>query len=415
VAVQTRSDFAPLVRDDVVHRRVYTDPAIFDAEMQRIFGRTWVCIGHESEVPEPGDFKTDHLARQPIIMTRHADGQVHVLFNACRHRGAVVCQLPRGSTRQFRCIYHGWTYTNNGALVSVPRVASFGADFRPGDYGLIPVPRVASYRGFVFASLSPYGPDLEEYLGRATHYLDVMVDRAPEGRIQATTPLRYEYSGNWKLQIENYADNYHPHVLHQSSFEVEAAVRGGRPQGWQSGPPVERSYGHGHGMAWYPPDTRGWREAYDDPDYHDALERRYDPQRARDLAENDIHIMIYPNLLLHSRLNHYRLVKPLAVDRTEINVYPCKLVGAPEPLNAALVRASAEHVSAGGKVQVDDLKAFACVQEGLSVEALEWLVFKMRGDEEHVNADGELECFAPSEMIQRGQYREWTRLMAGDA
>ncbi len=90
-----------------------------------------------------------------------------------------------------RCIYHGWTYKNNGQLISVPHLARFGSDFHPRDYGLLPVPRVESYRGFVFASLSPKGPDLDEHLGRAKHYLDVMVDRAPAGTIQATKPLKY--------------------------------------------------------------------------------------------------------------------------------------------------------------------------------------------------------------------------------
>src|SRR5262249_34332953 len=188
MAIVARSPLADLVRDDEVHRRVYTDPEVFAAEMRRVFGRTWVCVGHESEVPNPGDFKTDETPRQPIVRRRHVDGEVYVLFNACRHRGALVCLEPYGSTRQFRCLYHGWTYTNNGALISVPRLANFEGSVRPSDYGLLPVPRVAKYRGFVFASLSPDGMSLDEHLGRAKVYLDLMVDRAPEGVIQAAKP-----------------------------------------------------------------------------------------------------------------------------------------------------------------------------------------------------------------------------------
>jgi phenylpropionate dioxygenase-like ring-hydroxylating dioxygenase large terminal subunit len=416
VAIVARSPLAALVRDDEVHRRVYTDPDVFAAEMRRVFGRTWVCVGHESEVPNPGDFKTDEIARQPIVMTRHVDGEVYVLFNACRHRGALVCLEPYGSTRQFRCLYHGWTYANNGALVSVPRLANFEGSVRPSDYGLLPVPRVAKYRGFVFASLSPDGMSLDEHLGRAKVYLDLMVDRAPEGVIQAAKPLKYEYPGNWKLQLENYADNYHPAILHEAALSVDREIdaeRGLIPASPEVGSYViERSYGHGHGMAQYAPALRGWRDAFDDPEYVAALARRHGPERAAALAATDIHIMIYPNLLLHSRVNHYRLIKPLAVDHTEINTYPCKLAGAPDRVNAAVVRRTSEHVSAAGKVQIDDMKAFDCLQQGLRVEALEWILFRLRGQQEHLNADGEWECFGPSESIQRGQHREWARLMS---
>ena len=125
----------------------------------------------------------------------------------------------------------------------------------------------------------------------------------------------------------------------------------------------------------------------------------------------DMHVMIYPNLLLHHRLNHYRVVKPVAVDRTEVHTYPCKLVGAPDDLNELLIRSTGVHVSPGGDVQVDDLEAFARVQAGLQTEAVEWLLFKLRGDE-YVNDQGELANTGISEMIQRGYYREWRRLMS---
>src|SRR2546422_9289342 len=120
MAIATRSQLEFLVKEDAVHRRVYTDPEVFAEEMRRIFGRTWVFIGHESEVPNPGDFKTDEIAGQPIIMVRHSDGDIHVLFNRCMHRGAVVCELASGNTSYFRCPYHAWSYKTNGELALVP-------------------------------------------------------------------------------------------------------------------------------------------------------------------------------------------------------------------------------------------------------------------------------------------------------
>ncbi len=415
MAIALQSELAQLVRDDEVHRRVYTDPEVFEAELQRVFGRTWVFVAHESDVPNRGDFKADHIGRQPIIVVRHTDGQVHVLFNTCRHRGATVCQLERGNTNHFRCPYHAWAYRTNGELAGVPFEEGFGPDFRLADYPLARPARVESYRGFLFASLSPQGPSLSEHLASGKHYLDLMCDRAPEGRIQSTKPLLYRYNGNWKLQMDNYADNYHPPFVHQSAFEVRTAAAGIPNYVSSRNFNVdyqERSYGAGHGMALYPGDGRpSWRDCYQNDEYLAMLTRRYGEEQAKEMARVDMHVMIYPNLLLHHRLNHYRVVKPVAVDRTEVYTFPCKLVGAPDDLNELLVRSTAIHVSPGGDVQVDDLEAFARVQAGLQTEAVEWLLFKLRGDED-VNDQGELTNVGISEMIQRGFYREWRRLMS---
>ena len=80
-----------LVQPDRVHRAVYTDPALFTLEMDRIFGRAWLVIGHESQVRETGDYFTTRMGREPVIVARHEDGSVRVLINRCAHRGAMVC------------------------------------------------------------------------------------------------------------------------------------------------------------------------------------------------------------------------------------------------------------------------------------------------------------------------------------
>src|SRR5581483_10144459 len=376
---------------------------------------------HESEVPEPGDFKTDTLAGRPIIISRDADGQVHLLYNACRHRGAMVCVLPKGNASFFRCPYHAWTYKPDGKLALVPSQYALGPDFDLSDHPLVPVARVESYQGFIFASLAPEGPSLREHLGRATHYIDLFVERAPNGVVRATKPLKYEYPGNWKLQMDNMADNYHAEFTHASAFTIRPDALVPRTNGFTSNGsyedqtdrnyPTGKTFGPGIGCAFY----HGGRQIVSDPDrypdYLAALAKAHGEERARELAGLHFHLMIYPNLILHPLYSHYRVIRPLAVDHTEINVYPCTLDGAPEVLNEALIRAAALHVSAGGQVQVDDLEAFTRVQEGLKTEAFDWLLFKM-GGEETDNEYGERETKVLSEMIPRGFYREWRRLMA---
>lgn len=415
----TMSSVIDLVRDDRVHRRVYTDPAIFDEEMRRVFGGTWVFAGHESEIPEPGDYKTDTLGRRPIVMIRGADGRVRVFFNVCRHRASKVCYENYGNGSRFRCMYHGWTYDTTGRLIGVPLRDRFD-DLDVEELGLVAPARVDSYHGFVFVSLRDDVPPLPEHLGRATNYLDLMCDRAPGGAIETLRPIKCEFRGNWKLSLENYSDNYHPSVLHQSALETGVKMLGAKygDRGITlknaTGLYVERAFGAGHGVQDFA-DSRGamWMNAYANPLYLDALAEKHGTARAKELAELDMHVVIYPNLLIHMRMNNYRVVKPLAVDSSEVWTYPCKLAGAPDDVNETLAVNTSHHVSSMGEIQVDDLQSFAWIQEGLQAEAMEWILLKLHGEDEHVNEHGELEWRGSSEEIIRRQYREWARLMSG--
>ena len=100
-----------------IHRDAYVDPAVFEVELDRIFGQTWVYVGHESEIPEPGSFTTTTIGRTPVILSRSQAGEVTVLLNRCTHRAATVCQERRGQTRFFRCPYHGWSFRPDGTLI----------------------------------------------------------------------------------------------------------------------------------------------------------------------------------------------------------------------------------------------------------------------------------------------------------
>ena len=149
------AEIASLVHPDRVHRSIYTDPAIFALEMKNIFGRAWIYVGHDSLVPRPGDYLAARIGNEPVLMTRHSDGKVYVVYNRCSHRGATVCNDERGNVKLFRCPYHGWTFDTNGDLDAVSMRRGYGPDFNLNDpaLGMGRVPRVAVYRGFVFASL----------------------------------------------------------------------------------------------------------------------------------------------------------------------------------------------------------------------------------------------------------------------
>ena len=120
-------DYKWLVQDDRIHASLYTDPRIFADEIERIFHRGWVFVGHDSEIPHPGDFVTRHLGTEPVVMVRGKDGAVAVLVNRCAHRGTMVCTAERGSTRTFTCPYHGWTYDLGGELLGAPYPGGYAA------------------------------------------------------------------------------------------------------------------------------------------------------------------------------------------------------------------------------------------------------------------------------------------------
>ena len=226
---------AKLVEPGRVHRDVYTDPDIFELEMERIFGRAWLFVGHASQVPQPGDYITTELGRQPVIMVRHRDGSVHVLLNRCTHRGAKMVNDRRGNAARLTCCYHGWSYETDGRLAAVPVPEGCAADFDKAAFGLARAPRVGEYRGFLFASLAEKGLSFEDHIGPVKGSIDDLVDRAPDGELALDAGMhRYVYGGNWKLQVENVLDSYHVPFGHASTVNKQG-VQFARREGDQKG------------------------------------------------------------------------------------------------------------------------------------------------------------------------------------
>src|SRR5271170_1209394 len=150
-----------------VDRRAFTRSDVLEAERRLIFDRSWLYIGHESEISLPGTFVTRKVGGRPIIMNRDADGQVRVFYNACPHRGNVLCREKSGAAGRFTCFYHGWTFSSKGKLIGVPHADSYTPAFKKDEMGLRAVPRTGVYRGLVFLSFDADIVDLETYLGNA--------------------------------------------------------------------------------------------------------------------------------------------------------------------------------------------------------------------------------------------------------
>lgn len=179
----------------------YTDSNVFDAEMERIYGRFWLLAGHTSQVSQPGDYFTFEVGRESLIILRDDAGTVRALFNVCRHRGSRICTENAGRVGKLVCPYHQWVYHRDGRLATA---RDMGDDFCPSDYPLHQA-HVRVVAGLIYVSLSQSPPSFDaagECLSRflAPHGLD---------RAKICVVREYEVHANWKLLFENNRECYH--------------------------------------------------------------------------------------------------------------------------------------------------------------------------------------------------------------
>jgi len=241
--------------------RAFNDAELHERELDRIFTRAWVFIGHESEIPARGDYAQRRIGRDQFVFARGEDGEIRVLFDACRHRGATVCRAERGNAALFRCPYHGWTYKNTGALVGAPFLKdAYGEDLDKPRMGLLAAPHVESLHGFVFACLDPDAPSFSDYLGDLKWHFDMLWGQCEQGWEVIGEPQRVLIQADWKSAAENISgDDYHTMYLHRSTIEmgIMPAPDGAEADAseWLSGYHVMLGNGHHVAPVVVPPGT----------------------------------------------------------------------------------------------------------------------------------------------------------------
>jgi phenylpropionate dioxygenase-like ring-hydroxylating dioxygenase large terminal subunit len=409
----------------LLDRRIFSDQAIYDAELERIFGRAWLMIGHESLVPHAHDFFHTYMGEDPVILTRDAEGRLHALLNMCRHRGNRVVRCDDGNTKHFLCTYHGWTYASDGALTYVPGESeAYYNALDKTSRGLLTA-RVDTYAGIVFATWAPDAPSLEAYLGDARWYLDTVFNRC-DGGMQALGPLKWIEPVNWKTLADNCSDNYHVPTTHLGSARVQSQFLG-RPRlshEEQFKSPNKHVFVNGHSLTFreVSDDTPRYvhgmsRETFDlFQEYHRATlpeaERRLGVFRARrvQLANHSL----FPNGILGFRLAHPR--GPL---RTEFWHFVLLEKDAPEAIKQVIRIGSQANNGAAGLFEQDDVdnwrQVTAASQSRVGRRVAQDLSMGLGHAGPHPDYPGLVSERYISENNQRNFYLRWQEFMNAES
>ena len=424
-----------LVREDAVHRDVYLSQELFDLEMERLWRNTWIYVGHDSQVPNIGDFYSTEIARQPLIMLRDESGKVRVLMNRCAHKGARLVSAMHGQceNRLLRCPYHGWTYRLDGSIRTIPMKSGYEgtalAD-SPNSRGIVNLPHVENYRGFVFARLSESGPGFREYFGESLTSIDNMVERAPEGRLEvAGGVLRFMHDCNWKMFIENLNDTMHPMVAHESAAGTAKKLWADKPEGTPKPMAIEQFLPFVNGYSFF--DQMGVHiyenghsytgvnfsihSAYSAiGEYESLMEKTYGAERARAiLGEVRHNTVYYPSLTIKGAIQSIRVVRPIGPQQTLIESWTFRLAGAPAQLLRRTVMYTRLINAPTSVVGHDDRHCYRAIQEGLAAEGNDWVSLHRNWTErERTQLAGNYN--GTSEVSMRGQYRAWQQFMAPD-
>ncbi|WP_326836353.1 Rieske 2Fe-2S domain-containing protein [Amycolatopsis rhabdoformis] len=291
LALEDRIRKAVLPEQGRIPMFTYTDPGVYELEIERIFGRSWLFVGHVSEVPRAGSFVTRTMGEESVIVGRGDDSVVRVFLNACRHRGMRLACEDFGEVNNWRCPYHGFTYGSKGDFLGTFMGAPFEKVAYPEglDRGALHLveARCEVYQGLIFATWAKRGPSLDEFLGAAKWYLDLIVGRAEMEVVGH--PERWMVPTGWRLPAENFAsDAYHTATAH--SFLQRLQMVKGADFG-RSGYHVDVGGGHGLGVG-----VHSDEQSYFPTELAEEYARNLDAGQLHTLSRlKNLHGNVFPN------------------------------------------------------------------------------------------------------------------------
>lgn len=408
-------NYDDLVQADRVHGSLYTSDAVYREELEQIFYKGWVYVGHESEIPKPGDFVRRNIGEEPVVLLRDRKGALQVVKNRCAHRGNLIVTKERGNAKNFACTYHGWVFNLNGQLLDVPYPNGFTRDRK--DHGLQVLPLVESYRGFVFASFNADAGTLDAHLGNGKKVLDRAVEMSPVGEIKLNAGwVKHKFYANWKMLPENDTDGYHVNFVHASFAKV---LRSHYDESLLQSEDDMKSetidWGNGHTELNLAPtytkemEWLGYPDASRFPDYVASLEQAHGHERAHEiLRAGPPHTVIFPNLFI-AEMNVV-MFEPRGPNEC-VQLHTALLLGGvSEALNERILRQSEAAMGPSGFLLADD--GIISERQQIALKSgRSWLDIS-RGDARERHADnGAIIGHVTDETTNRGFWRHYKKVM----
>ena len=410
-------DVASLVETDRVHGRLYTDPAVFEQEMSRIFYGGWVLVGHDSEIPDQGQYVRRTLGREEVLMVRRRDGSVGVMSNRCAHRGNLVCIKNQGKERYLTCPYHGWVYDLEGKLRDVPYPGGFAKD--KAEFTLRAL-RSESYRGFVFASFTESVPPLVDHLGKATILIDRTCEMSPTGRIRLTAGWsKQRFYANWKMLPENDTDGYHVNDVHASFAEAIDSQYDAAAMGSETMMRSEaKDWGNGHTELDFSPTYDAplkWLNSTPErfPEYVQRMLAAYGEEKGNRILRNGPpHAVIFPNLFLGEM--NIVIFQPVSASEAVQWHTPLLLEDVPDSINSRIIRNSEAAMGPSAFLLADDSVISERQQMALRDRA-DWLDISRGLNRERIDELGVIVGHVTDEGTNRGFWQQYRKVMTGEA
>jgi phenylpropionate dioxygenase-like ring-hydroxylating dioxygenase large terminal subunit len=375
---------------------IFSRRDIYEQELEQIFARTWLFVGHVSQIPNPGDYILSRMAEEQVIVTKDRQGKVHVLLNSCRHRGNMVCRYDQGHAFAFQCSFHGWVYNSSGQLVVLPPGSEGDySTLDKSEWGLLEA-RCAVFHGSIWACWDKTAPEFLDYLAGAEPYLknafldlEGLESSEEDGGVEVLgAVMKWELGMNWKVPMPDH-DATHFWVTHRSQAILGSGVRdvtvnragqsdyelgilgrgnngGGRSvRGGRPGTMYTIGFPEGHTTSLFWPDDLDAPEAesggYMQVSEYPAIaeyEKGKKAARRKNLGNREVNINegphLFPNLGFFGRV--IRVLHPQGPDSTEMWSYFIVDKKAPKDAKREYARQFESIYGPSGIVQKDDME-----------------------------------------------------------
>jgi benzoate/toluate 1,2-dioxygenase alpha subunit len=413
-----------------LHRSIFEDQEIFDAEIEFCFEKLWNYLCHESQLPNPGDYYATHIGNQPVVVYRQDDGSIKAFINACSHRGAIITPFKQGNAKTLTCRFHGWSYKCSGECIGIKNEeGGYGAEFNRAQYNLTEIAEIGDYRGFIFGALTDEVPTLEEHLGEAKFFIDLFADQSPDGLEMVKGSQTYLCGHDWKVQADNVTDGYHVSTVHRNFMHTIMARESREGAEGMMKTEVGRIkgdvkngmyyLGNGHMCIWA---DRSSPEGAPLAPATDYINENFDETKAHWMLRRGRNIIVFPNLVLNDLAStHLRTHRPVGPGQCEVTIWCIAPKQEPDAARVARLRKFEDFFLVSGLSTSDDVVSLDTAQAGFQGSEAGWnnydrglKTLRSGPDEEakKVGIDPEFHCDSwDYEGAFVGWYRHWRKLV----